>query len=176
VSTEPGAFLSREPRHLNVAGARIVIPFSPAALWLPQLEYPYYAAQAMTDDDGREALEDVLIEVPGAEDALKHASLDLIREVTGRARWWEGTRLASLGADPDFMGHLILAGVDPWTRSLGEWCAAAYTVATKDADRVGQERFRMRLSFPPVGHEDEWETEDEYAAMEASMADLPGMD
>lgn len=176
MSSDPGALLSREPRYLSIAGANVIIPFAPAALWLPQLSYPYYVAQAMTDDAGREAIEEVLIEVPGAEDALKWQSLQLLRDVTGRDRWWEGTRLAATGADPDFMGHLVLAGVDPWNRTLGEWCAAVYTVATRRADALELEKFRMRLAFPPAGHEDEWETEAEAAAMMAAMADVPGQD
>lgn len=169
------AALSRDTRYVNVAGARVAVPWAPAALWLPELEYPYYVVQAMTDDEGREAIEDVLVEIPGAEDALKAQSLQLLKDVTGRARWWEGTRLAHMGADPDFMGRMVLAGLDPWQRTLAEWCAAALSLAVDGANRIERERFMMRLSFPPAGHMHEWEDGEDYDATAAGFADMPGM-
>lgn len=175
MASEFASLISRAPVTVNVAGAEVIIPYAPAAAWIEAIEQPAYVAFHLADGPSREALLRVLLEVPGAEQALEHQSHALIARATGRARWWEGVRLANTAASADVLGHLVLAGVDPHARTIGEWCAAMYAVATKDADDTGRIRFEMQLAFPPSGFEDRWDDGEDYDQMVAGFRDLPGM-
>jgi len=172
--SDPGALISRSPVTLTVAGVKVTVPFAPAAAWLDALQDPARAVLHLADKPSKERLMWALLDVPGAEDAIRAQSYDLIRRATGRSQWWESTRLANTAASPDVLGRLVLAGVDPHTRSIGEWCAAMYTVATQNADQTQQIKFDMTLAFPPPGYEDEWDDDEDYESMAAGFRDLPG--
>ena len=174
--SEHAYLISRSPVMLTVAGVDVCIPFSPAARWLEAMDDPRSLAFALADRPSQERLLEALVTVPGAEQALYAQSYALLARSTGRARWWEGARLANSGAAPEILGRLVLAGVDPYARTIGEWCAAMYTVATQNSDETGQIRFEMQLAFPPAGFEDQWDDGEDYDQMMAGFRDLPGMD
>lgn len=173
--SEFASLISRSPVTVNVAGAEVTIPYAPAAAWIEALERPEYLAFTLADEPSRERLLEVLLDVPGAEEALKRQSHALIQRATGWPRWWEGVRLANTAASADVLGHLVLAGVDPHARTIGEWCSAMYTVATRDADETGRIRVEMQLAFPPSGYEDQWDDGEDFDQMVAGFRDLPGM-
>src|SRR5688500_5163531 len=173
-ASEAGARISRSPVTLTVAGVKVTVPFAPAAVWLDALQDPARAVLHLADKSSKERLMWALLDVPGAEEAIRSQSYELIRRATGRATWWESTRLANTAASPEVLGRLVLAGVDPHTRSIGEWCAAMYTVATQNADETQLIKFDMTLAFPPPGYEDEWDDGEDYDAMAAGFRDLPG--
>lgn len=175
MTSEFAALISRTPAALNVAGVQVVVPFAPAATWLEALSAPHVLAFTLADQDSKRKLIDALTTVPGAAEALESQSYALLRSATGRARWWESVRLANTAATPDVLGRLVLAGVDPHTRTIGEWCAAMYTLATQNADETGLIKFEMTLAFPPDGFEDEWDDGEDYDQMIEGFRDLPGM-
>ena len=81
----------------------------------------------------------------------------------------------STSAGPDVLGRLVLANVDPWARSLGEWCAATYALCVKGCDEKGRMRFDFSLSVPPPGYEDEWDDGgDDPEAVQAAVAKMMG--
>jgi len=107
-------------------------------------------------------------------DNVVRAAHEVLEAVTGR-RWWEGHRLLGMSVQPEALGHLTLAGVDPWQRSAYEWCAATYALYTQHADEKGRLRFDFQLAIPPRGYEDAWgEDGDDPEAVEKAMAGWMG--
>jgi hypothetical protein len=172
MTTDPYAAVSRAPVSLTVAGVRLVVRYAPAGAWLPALQNPFGIALTMADD-GRHELFDVLAAGRGR-DELRAVSLGLLRRLSGRDFWWETLRLAGLGAG-DLLGELTLRGVDPWSVSLGQWCAATYAAATRGAKTEDVLRFDAQLCFPPIGYEDEWDDGVDLDATAAAMAGVPGL-
>lgn len=158
-----------------MAGVEVHVPFRPATQWVDAMQTPSAALFHLTDAEGRKGIVRALVTVPGAREALEHQSHALITQATGRARWWEAVRLVMTSIEPNVLGRLVLAGVDPETRTIGEWCAAMYAVATQNVDETGRIRFDMALAFPPDGFEDEWDDGEDYEAMVAGFRDLPGV-
>lgn len=148
--------LLRAPLTVTVVDTRIVLPYRPAAVWAGGLEKLHQLVAVLADEDGRETLADLVIGHPQAVDDLRAESLRILGEAAGRS-WWEAGRLISTSASPEVLGRLVLAGVDPWQRSVGEWCAATYALCVKGADEKGRLRFDFSLSVPPPGYEDEWD-------------------
>lgn len=175
MASDASLLLSRDDIHLTVAGATIRIPFAPAATWLNVLDQPDYLIFGLADQEGKETLLSLLVDTPGADQAIRTQSRALIKRVTGRERWWEAVRLAYTGASPGFLGHLVLAGVDANVRTIGEWCASVYTVSTRNADDTGRIRFDMSIALPPEGLEDEWDDGNDFESMQADFRDFPGM-
>src|SRR5512139_2795327 len=165
--------IARAPLTVHVAGTPLSIPYRPAAVWAQALNEtdrcPVVATLA--DDTGRALLADLIIDHPQAVDDLRRESLRILGEAANR-KWWETGRLLSVSVTPEVLGRLVLAGVDPWSRSLGEWCAAVYALCVKGADDKKRLRFDFSLSVPPPGHEDEWDDggDDPEATMEAVQA------
>lgn len=165
----------REPVTVTVAGTRISLPYQPAAVWAKGLERLSFLAAVLAGPDDRERIADLLIEHPHAVAELRAESLRILGEAAGR-RWWEAGRLLSTSVQPEVLGRLVLANVDPWQRSVGEWCAAVYALCVKGQDEKGRIRFDFSLSIPPADHEDEWDDGgglDPAAAM-AAVAQLTG--
>lgn len=152
---DPSPF-SREPLSITVAGARFQVPYRPAALWVDAIENPRALASRLAEPEDREALADLLIDVRSAREDLKRESFRILGEATGRA-WWEAGRLLNTSVQPEVLGRLVLSGVDAWTRSVGEWCAAVYALCVKGQDEKGRVRFDFTLSVPPPGYEDAWD-------------------
>lgn len=150
--------LSRDPLTITVAGTRIEIPYRPAAVWARATRESNRlpVAAALADDAGRETLSDLLVEDGRAVADLRAESYRILGEAGGR-KWWEVSALLNTSTDGELFGRMLLAGLDPWQRSLGEWCAAAYALCLKGQDEKGRIRFQFSLSVPPPGFEDEWD-------------------
>lgn len=174
--SEYALLISRAPVTVNVAGVQVTVPFSPAGVWIEHLDRPSTLLYRLADEPSQRALLEALRTVPGADKALENQSYAFLARMTGRARWWEGLRLANTGAAPDVLGRMVLNGVDPYARTVGEWCAAMYTLAVQDQDETGVIRFEMQLAFPPAGFEEQWDDGEDYETMAAGFRDLPGMD
>lgn len=166
--------LLRDPLTITVAGTRILLPYRPAAVWAKGLERLGQLAAVLADDDGREALVDLLIDHPAATRELMDESVRILGEASG-LKWWEAGRLMSTSVNTEVLGRMVLSGVDPWNRSLGEWCAAVYALCVKGKDEKGRLRFDFTLSLPPPGYEDEWDDGiDDPEAVAQSLAKMTG--
>lgn len=167
------AALLREPLTITVAGTRITLPYQPAALWARALDHPGRLAAVLADQEGREILADLVVDHPGAVAEISRESLRILGEAGGR-KWWESARLIAYSAQPEVLGRLVLAGADPYARSVGEWCAAVYALCVKGQDEKGRLRFDFSLSIPPSGHEDEWDDGEDPEAVAAALAQMTG--
>lgn len=165
--------LSRDPLTVTVAGTRFEIPYRPAAVWAAHLSRLYVLAGRMADPEERERMADLLIEYPQAVDELKRESLRILAKEGGRP-WWEVARLINTSTDPEILGRMVLAGVDSWNRSVGEWCSAAYALCVKGQDEKGRLRFDFSLSIPPPEFDDEWDDGEDPAAVQAQLAQMLG--
>jgi len=149
-----------------------MVPFRPAAVWAAGLERIDRLAAHLADDVGRDAIVDLVMDCPQGVDDVRRESLRILTEAAGRP-WWEAGRLLSTSVAPDVLGRLVLAGVDPWQRSVGEWCAATYALCVKGQDEKGRLRFDFSLSVPPPGYEDEWDDGgDDPEAVQAQLAEM----
>lgn len=166
--------LLRDPLIITVAGTKVLIPYRPAAVWAKGLERLGQLAAVLADDDGRELLVDLIIANPSATRELTDESLRILGEASGR-KWWEAGRLMSTSVSIEVLGRMVLSGVDPWNRSVGEWCAAVYALCVKGQDEKGRLRFDFSLSLPPPGYEDEWDDGiDDPEAVAQSLAKMTG--
>jgi hypothetical protein len=164
---------SRKPLTVTVAGVRAEIPYRPAAVWVEELGRLSVLAAVLAEDSAREALADALLAHPGASARLHEESLRILAEATGM-KWWEAGRLMATSAGGEVLGRLVLAGVDPWNRSVGEWCAAVYALCVKGQDEKGRLRFEFSLSLPPPGYEDEWDDGQDPEVVAGQLAQMLG--
>lgn len=150
------AALLREPTTVTVAGVRVSLPYRPAAVWASGLDRLHVLASLLADPADRDKLAEAVLSSPDAMDQLKDESLRVLGE-QGQRPWWEVGRLLRSSASGEILGRLVLAGVDPWQRSVGEWTAAVYAIFVKDQDEKGRAKFDFTLSLPPPGYEDQWD-------------------
>lgn len=127
----------------------------------------------LASPDARATLTEGLLYGDTTATALFTASYEAIRQATGRT-WWEAARLLGLGSDARTLGPMVLAGVDPWTLTAGQWCAAIYTLYTRGQKDEDVFKFDVAIGAPPDGVEDEWGDDDYEAAVQAARS-LPGM-
>lgn len=165
--------LSRRPLTVTVADVRAEIPYRPAAVWVEELSQLHVLAAVLADGPAREALADAVLAYPGAATRLREESLRILGEAAGM-KWWEAGRLLSTSAGGEVLGRLVLAGVDPWTRTVGEWCAAVYALCVKGQDEKGRIRFEFMLSLPPPGYEDEWDDGQDPEVVAGQLAQVLG--
>lgn len=166
------SLLSHRPMSAVVAGARIPLPWRPAAVWCEGVGHIGTLLSELADPDVRDILADLITDHPQAVDELRRESFRLLEEATGR-RWWESARLLATAASPQVLGRLVLAGVDPWSRTVGEYVAATYSLCIKGSDEKSRMRFELSLSMPPAGYEDAWDDDGDDA--EATMAAVSAM-
>lgn len=152
--------LARAPVTVTIAGTRVRLPYRPAAEWVAAVEDLSRLAGTLADDEGRSAIVDLVLEHASAVTELRRESYRILAEATGR-KWWEAGRLISTSVGTEVLGRMVLAGVDPWSRSVGEWVAAVYALCTKGQDEKGRLRFDFMLSLPPPDYEDEWDDGDD---------------
>ncbi|MEU2510164.1 hypothetical protein ABZ621_36500 [Streptomyces sp. NPDC007863] len=130
-----------------------------ALAWRPAAEWTGVRSETdvirMLPESDQDAVGRMLLEGQATVRDVTEAAHDVLSLVTGR-KWWEGHRLLQISVQPETLGHLALAGVDPWQRSAYEWCAATYALHTKHADEKARMKFDFQLSLPPRGYEDEW--------------------
>lgn len=107
-------------------------------------------------------------------DEMQAESRRILAEQTGR-KWWEAGRLLATSEAPEVLGRMTLSGIDPWTVSVGQWCAAVYALCTQHQDQQGRLKFDFSLSIPPRGFEDEWDDgSDDSDQIEAAVARMMG--
>ena len=165
--------LSRGPVPIQIGGQAFDLAWRPAAEWTgirAEVDVIRWLDGPARTAIGRMTL-DGTVTARALADAV-HAVMEL---VTGR-RWWEGHRLLQISVQPETLGHLALAGVDPWQRSAFEWCSAVYALHTRNADERERMRFDFQLSLPPRGYEDEWGVEggDDPEAAQKALASWMG--
>ena len=149
--------LRRGPVAITVAGTRFLIPYRPAAVWAEALGHHLGSlAAALADPEDRDEMAELLMENPHARADLERESLRILGEAAGR-NWWEAGRLVNTSTGSEVLGRMVLAGVDPWARTVGEWCAAVYALCVKGQDEKGRVKFDFTLSVPPPGYEDAWD-------------------
>jgi hypothetical protein len=160
--------LARGPVPIQIGGQAFALAWRPAAEWTTvRTEMDVIRLLPEEDQDllGRMILDGV-VDLR----SLTDAAHTVLETVTGR-RWWEGIRLLMMSVQPETLGHLALAGVDPWQRSAYEWCAATYALHTRNADEKNRMRFDFQLSIPPPGYEDAWDTDgDDPEAVQTALA------
>lgn len=164
--------LSRGPVVVMLRGVMVTLPFRPAAVWCQSLDRLDLLIPALADDEGRDAISDLVIEGRLSRDELQAEAFQILQQASGR-KWWEAGRLMSTSLSTAILGRLVLAGVDPWQRSVGEWCAAVYALCTKSADEKSLLKFDFSLSVPPPGFDDEWDDGD--IDPDAAMASVQGL-
>lgn len=169
-STSP---LSRGPVPVEIGGRTLMLAWRPAAEWTT-VQTEMDVLRFLADED-RSLVGRMILDGLVRADNVVRAIHKVLEAVTGR-RWWEGQLLLNMSIQPEALGHLTLAGVDPWQRSAYEWCAATYALYTRHADEKARLRFDFQLSIPPRGYEDEWDAEggDDSAAVEKAMAGWMG--
>ncbi|MFK3734072.1 hypothetical protein ACI2LJ_27825 [Streptomyces sp. NPDC088090] len=138
---------------IQIGGQAFALAWRPAAEWTTvRTELDVIRLLPETDQD---TVGWMILEGETSFRSLADAAHSVLETVTGR-RWWEGIRLLMMSVQPETLGHLALAGVDPWQRSAYEWCAATYALHTRNADEKARMRFDFQLGIPPRGYEDEW--------------------
>ena len=169
-STSP---LSRGPVPVEIGGRTLMLAWRPAAEWIT-VQTEMDVLRFLADED-RSLVGRMILDGLVRADNVVRAIHKVLEAVTGR-RWWEGQLLLNMSIQPEALGHLTLAGVDPWQRSAYEWCAATYALYTRHADEKARLRFDFQLSIPPRGYEDEWDAEggDDSAGVEKAMAGWMG--
>lgn len=145
--------LARGPVPIEIGSRAFDLAWRPAAEWTT-VQSEMDVVQFLAEED-RVAVGRMVMDGVVRFDNVVRAVHGVLEIVTGR-RWWEGHRLLGWSVQPDVLGHLTLAGVDPWQRSAYEWCAATYTLYTKNADEKERLKFDFQLSLPPKGYEDDW--------------------
>ncbi|MFJ9029818.1 hypothetical protein ACIRQP_15045 [Streptomyces sp. NPDC102274] len=173
---DPYAAISRSPATVTVAGHLVTIPHRPAGAWLAALAdaRPSLALMRVADGPSRAWLIGQLAAGDLPWDIAAQGSYDALTAAGGRP-WWETHRLLSLSVEPSTLGHLVLAGLDPWARSTGEWTAAVYTLLTRHAKPEEVFKFDSQLGAPPPGFEDHWDDDTDFEAMAAAARNMPGM-
>lgn len=157
---------------MTIGGRTLYLAWRPAAEWTG-VRTEMDVVRFLAEDD-RALVGRLIIDGAITSDNVVRAVHGVLEAVTGR-RWWEGQRLLVISTQPDALGHLTLAGVDPWQRSAYEWCAATYALFTRNADEKERLRFDFNLSIPPRGYSDEWGTEgDDPAAVQKALGDWMG--
>lgn len=165
--------LSRRPLTVTVADVRAEIPYRPAAVWVENLDRLNVLAAVLATPEHREVLADAVLAYPGAAARLREESLRILAEATGM-KWWEAGRLISTSVGAEVLGRLVLAGADPWNRSIGEWTAAVFALCVKGQDEKGRMRFEFSLSLPPPGYEDEWDDGEDPDVVAGQLAQMLG--
>jgi hypothetical protein len=155
VPSEYGPLL-RGPVAVTLAGVRFLVPYRPAAMWAPALGHVGSLAALLAEPEDRDEMAELLLTHPSARAELERESLRILEEACAR-NWWEAARLINTAVNGEVLGRMVLAGVDPWTRSVGEWCAAVYALCVKGQDEKGRIKFDFTLSVPPPGYEDAWD-------------------
>lgn len=145
--------LARGPVPVVIGGQAFELAWRPAAEWTT-VRADMDVIKFLPEED-RSTIGRMLIDGTVTSDNVVRAVHEVLETVTGR-RWWEGQQLLLMSTQPECLGHLTLAGVDPWQRSAYEWCAATYALCTRHADEQERMRFDFQLSIPPPGYEDAW--------------------
>lgn len=147
---------SRDPVPVTLCGETFWLPWKPAAGWLLKVDHLDLLASLLATQEDRDRMAELTLFEPTGREQLRAESYRILGEQTGR-KWWESVRLLGTSGSPEILGSLTLSSVDPWSVSVGQWCAAVYALCTRNQDQQGRLRFDFSLSIPPEGFEDEWD-------------------
>ncbi len=167
--------ISRSGWSVPFSGTSVRVPFCPAERWISALQEsgPATLLAVLARPATGESILDTLAAGEAGEDDLSTASYKLIEYATGY-KWWEAFRLMTVSVRPDVLGRTVLAGMDPWFLTPGQWCSGVYALFTKDMGKDDLFKFDAMLGDPPEGvDDDEWATED-FDAMVAAARAMPG--
>lgn len=162
------ALISREGVRVRVGGRDFHLPYRPAAEWMSAARRSSGLVSQLARPEDRDVMIELVMDVPGAVEDLHREGRRILTEATGR-KWYQTEKLINTSVNPEVLGRLLLAGLDPWQRSIGEWCAAVYALAVKGLDDKKRTRLDFSLALPPPGFEDEWD-DDGGADPEATMS------
>jgi hypothetical protein len=160
---------------VELGGRSLAVPYAPADRWVScVVESPMTIVVGLTSDrDGTAVVERVIDGVITPED-VSAAAYRLLEEAVPY-RWWKTVRLLSLSTRDDIVGHLVLAGADPRSLTVAQWCMTVYTLVTRNCD--AKERFKTDVAFddpPPGVVDDQWMSDDDFSAMVAQARAMPG--
>lgn len=154
----------------------VSISFRPAGAWIEALSDSNagYIVVPMARGTTRDILLDAMADSEITDDQVAAASYKLISDVTGY-KWWEAVRLMLVSVRPDVLGRTVIRGMDPWSLTVGQWCAGVYALLTENMGKDDLFKFESMLGDPPEGadDDDEWDTE-EFNSMVAAARAMPG--
>jgi hypothetical protein len=159
--------LSHGPVRARVGACEVTIPYQPAAVWVQAVRDLPGLVSRLASTEAREVLLDQIMDHPTAVADMEREAHRILSEVSGW-KWWEAVKLINTSTGREVLGRLVLAGVDPWQCTLGEWCAATYALCVKGADAQARLKTDFSLSLPPPGVEDGWDDDGDDA--EATMS------
>lgn len=169
---------ARAPLTAMVGGSvELSIPFAWAAEWVECVLSPAGTSAllvGLAPNGEGDRLVNILISEGVTVAQLQQASYDLLGAASPY-KWWKTARLLALSSRDDIAGHLTLAGLDPWNLTVAQWVTAVYALCTKGADAKARFKFDAPLDDPPAGIvDDQWMSEDNFAAMVAAARSAPG--
>lgn len=167
--------LSRNGWTVPLTDQSVRVPYRPAEAWISALQEsgPGTVLLSLAGTTSAESLLDGMADGELDHQEVAAASHRLIEYATGR-KWWEAVRLLAASVRPDVLGRTVLAGMDPWSLTPGQWCAGVYAIFTDGLDKDGLFKFDAMLGDPPEGVEDDdWATDD-FDSMVAAARSMPG--
>lgn len=151
------ASISRGSLDVEAFGRRYRVPYHSAAEWMTALSEPEFITSVfpgLLREQDSERVADMLMDGRAEVRGLKAPAFDLISRASG-FRWWEAVTLVGMAdGSPNVMGELTLSGVDPESIPFGRWCAAVYTLATRNLDEKERTKWLARFNAPPPGEEE----------------------
>lgn len=151
------------------------IPGLPAAEWIIATRnegHLSYLPGLLLDED-RDRLMDAIEEGDVSIAEIVEANQDVIAAVSGWSWWSAGRLIGTLLAQWETVGGLlVLAGVDPQTRSLGTVLSALYAKVCTEVDKETRNKWVSTIVTPPAElmTGDTWDEEAAHTALLAMMA------
>lgn len=151
------------------------IPKLPAAEWIIATRnegHLSYVPGLLLDDD-RDRLMDAIEDGDVTIDEIVQANRDVIETVSGWPWFSAGRLIGTLLAQWETVGGLlVLAGVDPESRSLGTVLSALYAKVCTEVDKETRSKWVSTIVTPPAElmTGDKWDEEAAHAALLAMMA------
>lgn len=166
----------REPLWVVVAGQHHRVPRE-AAPWIPCVLSPTGVTAlvvGLTEDHWGEWVLSGIASGAVPVEEVRDTAYGLLAGASPY-KWWKTARLLALSSRDDIAGHLTLAGLDPWNLTVAQWVTAVYALLTKGADAKGKFKIDAPLDDPPAGVvDDEWMSDEAFAAMVAQARNSPG--
>lgn len=153
------AALAPYPIVVPLAGRDWEIPALPAREWIRAVARTDAEAAVMPgllEPEDAERLMDRAMAGRVASADLRRASYEAITQAAGRD-WWQAVRLVGAADDPlgRMYGELTLRGVDAGAVSFAAWCAAVYTLLSRNLDANKIAKLHAQLMLVPEGLSDD---------------------
>lgn len=150
------ALISRSLVRVTIGGRDFLLPYRCAAEWIQATQRSTALVARLATPEQREELLDLVMDHPDGARDMTLEGKRILGEATGRPGY-QAQKLIAASLGTETLGRLVLAGVDPWQRTIGEWCAALYALYVKGADTKERNKLDFSLALPPPGAEDEWD-------------------